>query len=161
MTTEKHGDSKASWALLLKLMLVCMTTLSNIVWLSSGVPELEPAFLSGNVIFYRFHVVGRVLWAAGHCAAGVIHLPFTCPAELSSVTCSNTWMKSCCEKKGNKLCLGLERENRSQSAKCVKLITRRGLWGIRGLRGIIFFCCITGFYSCFFFSCQLRNKPAV
>lgn len=77
MKTEKHGDSEALQALLVKLMLVCVTTLSNIVWLSSGVPFKLASMqvdLNGNVIC----VFGHVLWAGGI----VLLVSFTRPSPL-------------------------------------------------------------------------------
>lgn len=72
MKTEKHADPSFTC-----LMLVCMTTLSNIVWLSSGVPfklALMQVYLNRNVIFYWFHVFGHVLWEVGI----VLQVSFTC-----------------------------------------------------------------------------------
>lgn len=89
LAMAQHGNWKAWWheSFMSFTCLFYMTTLSNIVWLSAGVP-FKSAFLkvglNGNVIFYWFHVFGCVLWAMWRCVAGDIHMPFISPAELSS-----------------------------------------------------------------------------
>lgn len=87
MKTEKHGDSKAFISFTLDNTIKhCMA----VIWcarlkLALMQVDLKCKFLS--------RVTGIVLQGRG-----VIHMPFTCPAELLSTPASNTRMKSrCCD----------------------------------------------------------------
>lgn len=116
-----NNDSNALLSLFTELMLACFNVGSNVVWLKRCATWV--------------HVFGPVLCLAS-CHSHTLHLS----SRALYGTVNNTQMKSRCGwkvheriKKGNRLCWGLERKNTSQSAKCLKLITRRGLWEIRGL----------------------------